>query len=171
MKASEWAFDRIKEAFDFVAKDEVEHMSIVQEIMLKSTAYVRRIISQVGGQGGVTMSYLCPSCKSFPLNTTFGGSLGENVQTGGAQFVEKSMTGGNRTGFWWCKQGEVLSRRRCSSACGTAVLVRKFDQCVEVADESARRWRRFLVEHCDKPRQRKQERSHGRPAALHQGGY
>ena len=37
MKASEWAFDRIKEAFDLVAKDEVEKMSTVQDIMLKST--------------------------------------------------------------------------------------------------------------------------------------
>ena len=38
MRASEWAFDRIKEAFDLVAKDEVEKMSIVQEITLTSTA-------------------------------------------------------------------------------------------------------------------------------------
>ena len=37
MKASGWAFDRIKEAFDLVAKDEVEKMSTVQDIMLKST--------------------------------------------------------------------------------------------------------------------------------------
>ena len=67
MKASEWAFGRIKEAFDLVAKDEVEKMSIAQEIMLKSTDYVRRTIAPVGGQGGVTMSYLCPDCNSFPL--------------------------------------------------------------------------------------------------------
>ena len=77
-------FDRIKEAFALVAKDEVEKMSIVQEIMLKST-------EPVGGQGGVTMSYLCPHCNSFPLE--FGGSLPEKPQSGGAQFVEKSMTG------------------------------------------------------------------------------
>ena len=65
MKASEWAFDRIKEAFDLVAKDEAENMSIVQEIMLRSTDYLRRIVAPVGGQGGVTMSYLCPHCNSF----------------------------------------------------------------------------------------------------------
>ena len=35
------AFGRIKEAFDLVAKDEVEKMSIAQEIMLKSTDYLR----------------------------------------------------------------------------------------------------------------------------------
>ena len=42
-------------------------MSIVQDIMLKSTDYLRRIIAPVGGQGGVTMSYFCPNCNSFLL--------------------------------------------------------------------------------------------------------
>ena len=37
VKASEWAFDRIKEAFEQVAQDEVEKVSIVQEIMIRST--------------------------------------------------------------------------------------------------------------------------------------
>ena len=41
MKASEWAFDRIKEAFELVPQDEPERVSIVQEIMLKSTDYHR----------------------------------------------------------------------------------------------------------------------------------
>ena len=57
MKSSEWAFDRIKEAFELVAQDEAEKMNIVQEIMLRSTDHLRRIIAPVGGQGGVTMSY------------------------------------------------------------------------------------------------------------------
>ena len=65
MRASEWAFDSIKEAFELVAQDEAENMSIVQEIMLRSTDCLRRIIAPVGGQGGVTMSYLCPNCNSF----------------------------------------------------------------------------------------------------------
>ena len=67
MRASEWTFDRIKEAFELVAQGEAENMSIVQEIMLRSTASLRRIIALVGGQGGVTMSYLCPHCNSFHL--------------------------------------------------------------------------------------------------------
>ena len=37
MKASEWGFDRIKEAFEKVAQDQAEKVSIVQEIMLRST--------------------------------------------------------------------------------------------------------------------------------------
>ena len=67
MKASEWAFDRMKEAIDSAAQDEARKVSVVQEIMFKSTDYLRRIIATVGGQGGVTMSYLCPNCNSFPL--------------------------------------------------------------------------------------------------------
>ena len=66
MKASEWAFDRIKEAFELIAQDETEKMSIVPEIMLRSTDYLRRNIAPVGGEGGVTVSYLCPNCKKFP---------------------------------------------------------------------------------------------------------
>ena len=67
MKSSDRAFDRIKEAFELVALDETEKMSIAPKNMLRSTDYLRRIIAPVGGQGGVTMSYLCPKCNSFPL--------------------------------------------------------------------------------------------------------
>ena len=78
MKASEWAFDRIKEAFDLVAQDEARKVSIVQEIMFKGTDYLRRIMAPVGGQGGVTMSYFCQHCNSFPCGRPrLVGSLGE----------------------------------------------------------------------------------------------
>ena len=114
MKASEWAFDRIREAFDLVAKDEVEKMSSLQEIMLKSTDYLRRILAPVGGQGGVTMSYLCPNCNRFPLEDNVWWVSGENIQIGGAQFVERGTIGSNRTGSWLYKQEKVLSRQRSS---------------------------------------------------------
>ena len=74
-------------------------MSLVQEIMLRSTDYLRRIIAPVGGQGGVTMSYLCPTATVSLWKTTFGGPLRENPPSGGAQIVEKTTIGGNRTGF------------------------------------------------------------------------
>ena len=67
MKATEWAFERIKEAFELVAQDEARKVRIVQEIMIKSTDYLRRITAPVGGHGGVTMSHSCPHCNSFPL--------------------------------------------------------------------------------------------------------
>ena len=50
-----------------MAKDEARKLSTVQEIMLRSTDHLRRIIAPAGGQGGATMSYLCPHCDSFPL--------------------------------------------------------------------------------------------------------
>ena len=67
VKVSEWAFDRIKEAFEEVAKDEAKQLSTVQEIMIINTSYLRRIIAPAGEQGDVTMSYLCPHCNSFPM--------------------------------------------------------------------------------------------------------
>ena len=66
VKVTEWAFDRMKEAFEQVAKDEARKLSIVQEIMIRSTD-LRRIIIARESKGGVTMSYLCPHCNSFPL--------------------------------------------------------------------------------------------------------
>ena len=94
MKASEWAFDMTKEVFELVAKDETEKMSIVQEIMLRSTDYLRRVIAPVGGQGGVTMSYLCPNCNSFPLEDC-------------VWFVS-----GGKTTMWWCAIGEKYDWRQ-----------------------------------------------------------
>ena len=67
VKATEWAFDRIKEAVEKVAKDESRKLSTAQAIVIKSTDNFRRIIAPAGEQGGVTMSYLCPHCNSFPM--------------------------------------------------------------------------------------------------------
>ena len=43
------------------------NLSTVQNIILRSTDYLRRIIALGEGQGGVALSYLCPKCNSFPL--------------------------------------------------------------------------------------------------------
>ena len=50
MKVSEWAVDRIQEAFEKVSKDEAKTLSTVQEIMIRSTDYLRRIIAPAGGR-------------------------------------------------------------------------------------------------------------------------
>ena len=49
VKVSEWAFDRIKAAFENVAKDEAKKLRIVQEIMVRNTDYLRRSIAPAGG--------------------------------------------------------------------------------------------------------------------------
>ena len=60
VSATEWVFEK-------VAKDEAGSPSIVQGITPKSLDFLRRIIAPAGGQGGVTLSYNCPRCNSFPL--------------------------------------------------------------------------------------------------------
>ena len=57
-KATEWAFERIREAFEKVAKEEAEKLSIVQRIMLKSTDYLRRISAPAGGKE-VSRYHIC----------------------------------------------------------------------------------------------------------------
>ena len=59
-------------------------MSIVQEIMLRSTNCLRRIIAPVGGQGGVT----CLTCARI---ATVGGSLEESWQEGDAEQWEEEQ--------------------------------------------------------------------------------
>ena len=87
-KATEWTSDRVKEAFEQVAQDDAEKLSIVQETMIRSTDYLRRISASVGGQGGVTMSYLCLHCNSFPCKTTSGGLWEKRAQ----QLVVRNCT-------------------------------------------------------------------------------
>ena len=78
MKASEWAFDRLG-GTGRGRKD--EHCARVHAEKYDN---LRRIIAPVGGQGGVTMSYLCPNCNSFPLE--------DNVW----------WVSGRETTKWWC---------------------------------------------------------------------
>ena len=74
-------------------REEVGRLGIVQEILRKSTDFLRRIIAPVGGMGGVTLSYICPHCNSFPLEDYIWW-----VSTGHGD-------GGNRKRrhcSWWC---------------------------------------------------------------------
>ena len=58
-KSSEWTLERIREANEKVARDEIRRLEIA-EIRRKNTA-------PVDGMGGVTLSYVCPHCNWFPL--------------------------------------------------------------------------------------------------------
>ena len=61
-------FERIREAYEKVAMDDIGRLGIVQEILRKSTDFLRRIIAPVDGMGGVTLSHVCPHCNCFPLD-------------------------------------------------------------------------------------------------------
>ena len=50
VKVTALAFDRVKEAFENVAKDEAIKLSTVQEIMIRSTDYFRRIVAPAGSK-------------------------------------------------------------------------------------------------------------------------
>ena len=50
MSATIWVFQKIRDVFEKVVKDEAESLRIVQGIMLKSTDFLRRIIASVAGQ-------------------------------------------------------------------------------------------------------------------------
>ena len=110
VKVSEWAFDRIKEAFEKVAKDEARKLSTVQESRKKVQVTCDASSREAEGQGGVTMSHLCPHCNSFPMEDyvwwVSGGEKHTNWWCCG--------TGSNQTGSWWCKQAKVFNWPRSS---------------------------------------------------------
>ena len=84
-----------------VEKDEAGSMSVVQGILLR-TDFLRRIISPVGGQGGVTLSYVCPHCNSLHLEDyTWWVSTGRTKAAfGGVWFVVVSTSGEHPAGYW-----------------------------------------------------------------------
>ena len=68
-----------------------------------STDHLRRIIAPVGGQGGVTVSFLCPHCNSFPLE----------------DYVW--WVSGRKTTKWWCTIcGEKVRLEATKQAVGRA---------------------------------------------------
>ena len=89
---SEWAFDRIKEAYDKVASEDVGRLSIAQDILRKSTDFLRRVLAPVDGVGGITLSYVCPHCVTASLwRITSGRSSGH----GDVNNRKKKCS-------WWC---------------------------------------------------------------------
>ena len=89
-KTTEWAFDRIKEAFEQVAKDEARKLSTVQEIMIRSAEYLRRIIAPAGRQGGVDEVIFVPALYKFldgRLRTV--GLWVKNTRTGGVRSASR----------------------------------------------------------------------------------
>ena len=149
MKASEWAFDRIQEAFDLVAKDEARKVSVVQEITFKSTDNLRRIIAPVGGQGGVILFYLCPNCNSCPLEDyVWWFSRGKSTKWWCANCGEKyDWKQPNR--LLVVQTGDSIEQAKVFKAHAVPQgLCAKFDQCVEITGEPARRWRWPLTEYC-----------------------
>ena len=109
-KSSEWTLERIREANENVAKDEIGRLGIVLEILRKSTDFLRRVIAPVAGMGGVTLSYIARSATAFHWRTTFGGYRRDT------EIAERSSTA---VGVVWCAEadtnGELPTECWCSS--------------------------------------------------------
>ena len=152
-----------------MAKDEAGRLNVVSGIILKSTDFLRRIIAPAGGQGGVTLSYLCPNCNSFPLEDCMWW-----------------VSVGKKHCSWWCAIWEERFERRAPNR---LVVVQTGDsasqakafkthavpqgvcenliQCTQVVGKPAERWRWSNPECCDSPHRKKQERHHGGPEKLY----
>ena len=69
-------------------------------------------------------------------------------------FTEKGYSASHRQSpKFWMLFSDFLDVNQQVMQCrlGTSRLVRKLDQCVEIAGESARGWRQLPREHCDEP--------------------
>ena len=72
-KLCEWTFERIREACENVAMDDIARLGTAPEILRQEDGLVRRIIAPVDGMGGSRLSYVCPHCKCFPMDDYIGG--------------------------------------------------------------------------------------------------
>ena len=57
----------LNESYFRVLQEEGPRKSIAQVVLVKSTDFMRRIITPVQEQGRVTLSYVCPHCHRFLL--------------------------------------------------------------------------------------------------------
>ena len=93
-KLCEWTLERLQETCDkVVALEVIGRLSIAQDILRKSTDFLRRSCAPVDGMGGVTLSHVCPHRNFFPLDDHMWW-----VSTG-------HRDGGNRKKKhcnWWC---------------------------------------------------------------------
>ena len=69
VKGTEWAFDKIKEAFEKVAKDEATKLSTVEENMTRSADYLRRIIEPAGRGKEALRCHICARIVNLDVRT------------------------------------------------------------------------------------------------------
>ena len=61
-----WMLAKLKESYHQVRQENDQRKSIVQQELVEKKDFLRRIIAPVNGQGGVTLSHVCPHCHRFP---------------------------------------------------------------------------------------------------------
>ena len=140
-KSSEWTLERLREACEKVATDEIGRLGIVQEIIGKSTDFLRKVMAPVGGMGGVTLSKICPHIKSFSLEDNIWWETAERRSTvGGVRYVEADTNGEHQTGYWWCSSVPTPSKQKCFERTRRHKYYVKNDQRPQAAGEPADGW-------------------------------
>ena len=112
--------EKIREAYEKVAQDEIGRLGIVQEILRKNTTFLRRIIASVGGRRGVTLSFFALIATVSNWRTTSGGfrpdmeiaTRRRSFAASGAQSVEENMKGEHPTRFEWCSSVQTKMKRK-----------------------------------------------------------
>ena len=109
-KATEWAFDRIQEAFEKVAKDEARKLSTVQKYVKKYRLFSSR------QQKGKEVSRCHTCARLATAGTLHLVGLREEEELGGVRYVERNTIGSNGTGFWSYRQVIVFIRPKVFEA-------------------------------------------------------
>ena len=65
-KLCEWTFERIREACENVAMDDIARLGTAPEILRQEDGLVRRIIAPVDGMGGSRFVVRLPALQMFP---------------------------------------------------------------------------------------------------------
>ena len=107
-KLNAWPSVKLRESYSEVEQKDEERKSIVQQILDKSTDFLRRVTVPVEGQGAVTLSYVCPRCHRYPLEDciwrsrqgTAMSTRRRGSATGAVLHVAAGTTGGIRTESW-----------------------------------------------------------------------
>ena len=138
-KLGVWTSAEVREYHNEVEQEDKDRQSIVQDILRESTDFSRRIIAPVEDQGGVTLSYVCPHCRRFPLEAYLVDLFW--TQEEGTQLVvcglrrpvqwEKSEQSHGHTRHEPLR-GKIVSSARC-----TARNVRQLDQCSQAFGKPA----------------------------------
>ena len=143
---SEWTFERIREACEKVAKDEVGRLGIAQEILRKSTDFLRRIIAPVDGMESrcrllvriVTASRFRTTFDEFLQGTATAATERRSTATGGVRLVEAHTTGERPTGYWCVQLGVNATDAKVFRAHAAPFeAVRQPDRCAQAAGEQS----------------------------------
>ena len=119
-----WATVKVRECNNEVESEDESRASITQDILHKSTDFLRKIIAPSDGVRGVTLSYVCPHCHCFPLGDCIwrissghgdGNKKKKGNATCGVRLAAASTTGGRRPGSWSYKTARTTEKQQFSN--------------------------------------------------------